>query len=63
MSFIISDESGTSGAVHRRDAWGWPREERPTYRTQAAPSSPRTERRFSTGAGHYAGRGPWVRRR
>ena len=42
MSFIISDESGTSGAVHRRDAWGWPREERPTYRTQAAPSSPRT---------------------
>ena len=36
MSYIISDESGTSGAVHRRDAWGWPREERPTYRTQPA---------------------------
>ena len=42
MSYIISDESGTSGAVHQRDAWGWPREERPTYRTQAAPTFPRT---------------------
>ena len=42
MSYIISDESGTSGAVHQRDAWGWPREERPTYRTQAASSSPRS---------------------
>ena len=30
MSFIISDESGTSGATHARDAWGWPRQERPT---------------------------------
>ena len=42
MSYIISDESGTSGAVHQRDAWGWPREERPSYKTQAAHSFPRT---------------------
>ena len=42
MSFIISDESGTTGTVHQRDAWGWPREERPTYRTQATTTFSRT---------------------
>ena len=38
MSHIISDESGTSAAVHPRDAWGWPRDERPSYRHQPAPT-------------------------
>ena len=36
MSFIISDESGTSSPTHARDAWGWPREERPEWATQSA---------------------------
>ena len=37
MSFIISDESGTSGATHARDAWGWPRQERPSESVQTFP--------------------------
>ena len=38
MSFIISDESGTSGATHARDAWGWPRQERPSDSVQTFPA-------------------------
>jgi hypothetical protein len=48
MSFIISDESGTSSPTHARDAWGWPREERPEWVTQPASPSPRAHPVFDS---------------